>query len=146
MKKMSVRRLSLVQSKGERDLPARYEQLLFFVRADVISDQGIVKIERGEDPPLKKMKREKTNANAKSVKFKNENLPEGATANNMWRRVFIPTYITYIASSEDPWVVDDDDALASMQIIWKAVYAQKLTHIITLNGAVFHIVRADLQL
>jgi hypothetical protein len=93
---------------------------------------------------LKKMKCKKTNTNGQSVKFKNENILEGATVNNMWRRIFIPTYIMYIASSEDPWVVDDDDALASMQIIWKAVYAPKLTHIITLNEAVFHAVRVDL--
>jgi hypothetical protein len=98
-----------------------------------------VKIEQGEQNPPKKVKRE--GGVTKSWKPKNEDLPEGATFNNIWRRVFIPTYMVYVASSEDPWSVNDEDAVAKMQLIWDAVYKGKITNNIRIDGVTFRLVR-----
>jgi hypothetical protein len=101
-----------------------------------------MKIEQAEQPPLKKVKWE--TGVARSWKLKNKDLPEGATAGNTWRRIFIPTYTVYAASSGDPWSVKDDDAVAKMQLIWNAIY--QLEHDITIDGAVFRIVRISSKL
>jgi hypothetical protein len=49
--------------------------------------------------------------------------------------------MVYVASSEDPWSVNDEDAVAKMQLIWDAVYKGKITNNIRIDGVTFRLVR-----
>jgi hypothetical protein len=55
-------------------------------------------------------------------KFINSDLPVGCDKGNKWRRAFVPTYISFVASHIDPWSVDDDEAVLAMQLSWNMVY------------------------
>jgi hypothetical protein len=72
--------------------------------------------------------------------FKNGDLPSGCQTNDTWRRAFIPTYLWWVATQEDPWALDDEKALDAMQDIWNTIYDKNVTHTITLNDPVFAIV------
>jgi hypothetical protein len=79
-------------------------------------------------------------------KFVNKDLPAGYDAGNMWRRAYIPTYISFVAGYKDPWFVEDAHAVIGMQEVWDRIYinnsniTQKIPHTIVLNQAVFSIV------
>jgi hypothetical protein len=74
-------------------------------------------------------------------KFVNKQLPAGCEKGNRWRRVFIPTYISYVAGYKDPWFVDDDDAVDAMQHIWDRVFSSDgIVHVVEVNDSVFSIV------
>jgi hypothetical protein len=99
--------------------------------------QGLVKI-KANDLPLKKAKIEKGGHDSRhhgagssgpgsvtgraNVKFNNSHLPAGCQDGNRWRRVFVPTYIGFVAGYRDPWTVNDKNAVAIMQAIWNKVY------------------------
>jgi hypothetical protein len=81
-------------------------------------------------------------------KFVNGHLPEGCERGNQWQRVFIPTYIHFVASCTDPWSVSDDNAIKAMLNIWDAIfvdsdgkYGGSIPHVVEVNEAVFSIVR-----
>jgi hypothetical protein len=79
-------------------------------------------------------------------RFVNANLPTGCNKANAWRRNYIPTYTAFVAAYRDPWVVEDEDAIAAMQLAWNAVFINRISgedipHTVTLNQAVFCIVR-----
>ena len=71
-------------------------------------------------------------------KFINGDLPVGCERGNKWRRVFIPTYIAYVTGYMDAWFVEDDDAIAAMQVIWEVTYLNTnlSKHSIQVNDAV----------
>jgi hypothetical protein len=77
-------------------------------------------------------------------KFKNSELPPGAQDNGVWRQVFIPTYVQYLANrnSNDAWTISDDDAIQLMQQIWEFIYGARVPHHIKTRGAVFFLVSA----
>jgi hypothetical protein len=71
---------------------------------------------------------------------KNEDLPDGCQDQGRWRKIFIPTYITYLAGYKDGWIVGDTDAINALQKIWKAVYGDEIPYTIEVNDAVHAIV------
>ena len=98
--------------------------------------QTVMKIEDDQEPLINTVKK------PTGEKFKNEHLPFGATHDNLWQWAFMPTYIQYIASQQDPWVFDDDSVLCAMQTIWDNVYGSQVVHTIKINQAVFSIVHS----
>jgi hypothetical protein len=82
--------------------------------------------------------------------FKNTDLPKGYNVGNAWRRIFIPTYTSFVSASKDPWNVDDGEAVVAMQKIWDVVYVagnkgNKIPHKVLANQAVFSVVRSNLM-
>jgi hypothetical protein len=75
-------------------------------------------------------------------KFINSDLPVGCDKGNKWRRAFVPTYISFVASHIDPWSVDDDEAVSAMQLSWNMVYlhAPIRPQVVQVNDAIFFIV------
>jgi len=73
--------------------------------------------------------------------FKNGDLPSGCQTNDAWRRAFIPSYLRWAGVQEDSWTLNDEKALKAMQLIWNAIYEQKVQYTITLNDPVSSIVR-----
>ncbi|KAI0247968.1 hypothetical protein BJV78DRAFT_1285175 [Lactifluus subvellereus] len=70
-------------------------------------------------------------------------LPEACTANNLFRKSFIPTYIKFVAQGSDPWTVNDLAAVAAMQKIWTAVYGKTIHYTVSTDGPVFAISTAE---
>jgi hypothetical protein len=99
--------------------------------------QGMVKIEDGVTAPAPK--KTITSRAAQQAKFKNDDLPLGCKPK--WRSVFVPTYMKFIATYNNPWAVDDDDAVNALQAIWNAIYGSKIPEEIDTKSAVFEIVR-----
>jgi hypothetical protein len=86
-------------------------------------------------------------------KFTNAHLPSGSQDNGAWRRIFIPTYLQYLASRDsgsesdkDAWALNDDEAVSIQQKIWDFVYGNKVPHIITVQGPVFALVGVSVLL
>jgi hypothetical protein len=77
-------------------------------------------------------------------KYTNSELPSGAQDHGVWRQVFIPTYVQYIASrnSNDTWTISDNDAIQLMQQIWNIVYGARVPYRIKTKGPVFFLVSA----
>jgi hypothetical protein len=75
-------------------------------------------------------------------KYTNAELPKGAQDNGVWRQVFIPTYVQYLASrnGNDTWTISDNDAIQLMQQIWKFVYGAGVPYRIKTKGPVFFLV------
>jgi hypothetical protein len=79
------------------------------------------------------------------TRWTNADLPFGCRKDNVWRRTYIPTYITFVAGYRDPWTVGDDDAVTAMQKTWNKVYLNRsrmadIQHQVVVNNAVFSIV------
>ena len=77
------------------------------------------------------------------MKYTNANLPPGCQDNGIWRRIFIPTYLQYLAcqdSNTDAWAVNNDEGVSIQQKIWDFVYGGKVPHIITVHGPIFALV------
>jgi hypothetical protein len=54
------------------------------------------------------------------VKVKNENLPAGCRL--MWCPVYVLRYLQFVARYNEPWIVDDQEAVMAMQKVWNAMY------------------------
>ena len=78
-------------------------------------------------------------------KFNNGHLPPGAMTQNTWHRVYVPTYVQFVASREDAWTFNDNDAVRVMQAIWNNVYGSRIPHTVEMNDAVFSIVSLSLM-
>jgi hypothetical protein len=100
--------------------------------------QTIVKIEDNE-APLQSL----TGALKKPSKFKNCDLPPGATTGNVWRRNVVPTFIRFSASQPDAWAIKDDDALKAMQLIWDKIYGGRIPHTMVIDDSVFFVVSVN---
>ena len=76
-------------------------------------------------------------------KYTNAHLPPGSQDNGAWRRIFVPTFLQYLASRKtdgDAWAASDDDGVSIQQKVWNFVYGGKVPHIITVQGPVFTLV------
>jgi hypothetical protein len=49
-------------------------------------------------------------------------LPFGAEDDNMFCGVFIPTYERWVRTQANPWVIPDDIAIKTLQVIWDSIY------------------------
>jgi hypothetical protein len=100
--------------------------------------QAIVKLEHTTPPPT-----DKRVVTGRKEKFTNAHLPRGSQDNGAWRRIFIPTYLQYLASRDsekDIWTINDDEAIPIQQKIWDFIYGESVPHIITVQGPVFALV------
>jgi hypothetical protein len=86
---------------------------------------------------------ERINTSRRVQKFRNKDLPPECHIGNAWRRAFIPSYIRYVASLKNPWVINDDDAVGAMKLIWDVIYPT-LPYTITSKTSVFYIVSSPL--
>ena len=117
----------------------RYVQLVLDLYGCAISIlQGIVKIEDEPELPL-------IQSGSITRKFTNAHLPPNCEKGFLWRRVFIPTYLTFAATYSDPWCIGDEDAVKAMQAAWNAVYIKRIPskdipHTVEVNQAVFGVV------
>ena len=75
-------------------------------------------------------------------KYTNSKLPSGAQDNGVWQRVFIPTYVQYLASrnGDGAWAIADNDAIQQMQEIWDFIYGARVPYRIKIRGPVFFLV------
>ncbi|KAG1721176.1 uncharacterized protein EDB91DRAFT_1064536, partial [Suillus paluster] len=74
----------------------------------------------------------------RAKKPSNDDLPEGIDQ-KIWRRVFISTYIQYVATLANPWEVPTKLACEKMQVIWDAVFPN-ITHTVSSLSSVYYIV------
>jgi hypothetical protein len=79
----------------------------------------------------------------KGKKFKNEDLPASCYDGNRWCKVFILTYIWFVAFQENPWSINDEKAVKGMQKIWDVIYGNFILHRIIIDDPVFTIVRSS---
>lgn len=49
-------------------------------------------------------------------------LPPGTEEGNVFRAVFIPTYLRWVGTQANPWVIPDDVAVGVLQTIWDTIY------------------------
>ena len=75
-------------------------------------------------------------------KYTNSELPSGAQDNGVWRRVFIPTDVQYLANrnGDNAWAIADNDAIQQMQEIWDFIYGARVPYRIKIRGPVFFLV------
>jgi len=92
--------------------------------------QGIVKVEEAPKPLSR----------CPGARWTTDDLPEGATDEFRWRKVFVTTFIYYVAQQNDPWGVRDEVVKPALQIIWDKIYPH-IKHKVKIDGAVFHLVR-----
>jgi hypothetical protein len=78
-------------------------------------------------------------------KWTMQHLPPACHYESRWRRIFIPTYISFIAQQQDTWTVDDSVAISAMRKIWKVVYGNTISCKIAIDGPVFAIVSSTLS-
>jgi hypothetical protein len=107
--------------------------------------QALVNVEQ-RALPLRRIKAEPQGASRTQVKWTNAHLPQGCQDVNRWRRVFVPTYIRFVASYDNPWTVRDEDSVSAMQAIWNKVYGSKIEHEIVAQQAVHSVVRSFINI
>ena len=93
-------------------------------------------------PPSKRARtltsqRQGSGANKKYI---NTNLPNGATNNNVWQRVFISTVAHLAGTYENAWSIPDDTLRAALQKIWDIIYKNSIPHTVDIGGPVYYIV------
>ncbi|KAG1844763.1 hypothetical protein C8R48DRAFT_678368 [Suillus tomentosus] len=86
-----------------------------------------------KDSPVKPIARQTERAKKPS----NDDLPEGIDP-KIWRRVFISTYIQYVATLANPWEVPAKLACEKMQVIWDAIFPH-IGHTVTSLSSVYYI-------
>jgi hypothetical protein len=74
------------------------------------------------------------------ARWTTDDLPEGATDERRWRKVFVPTFIHYVAQQNDPWGVRGELVKPALQIAWDNIYPH-IKHQVKSDGPVFHLVR-----
>jgi hypothetical protein len=95
----------------------------------------MIKLEEGVQSPM--AKKAAKNGRAVQVKVKTENLPAGSKPN--WRPIYVPTYLQFVASYGETWMVDDHEAVVAMQKVWDVVY-QTIPYNISIRDPVFTLV------
>ncbi|KAG2335812.1 hypothetical protein BDR05DRAFT_953807 [Suillus weaverae] len=73
----------------------------------------------------------------RAKKPSNDDLPEGINP-KIWRRVFISTYIQYVATLANPWEVPTKLACEKMQVIWDVIFPH-IGHTVTSLSSVYYI-------
>ncbi len=74
---------------------------------------------------------------------RNSDLPQCATVNNTWRRVFIPTVLAWLGSLDDPWLSSDLVTIPTLRKIWDAVYGENSPYTIVVNDPVWALVSTN---
>ncbi|KAG2110497.1 hypothetical protein DEU56DRAFT_920176 [Suillus clintonianus] len=77
-----------------------------------VSSSALVKDSPGK-PPARQAERTK--------KPGNNDLPDGVEQ-KLWRRVFVSTYMQYVATLANPWEVPPKLACQKLQVIWDAIF------------------------
>ncbi|KAF8499774.1 hypothetical protein F5888DRAFT_111124 [Russula emetica] len=54
------------------------------------------------------------------IKDTNIGLPHGVYDD--WYKKFIPTYKKWLGTRVKPWIIDEDESIAALQVIWRAIY------------------------
>lgn len=91
--------------------------------------QALVKDSPGK-PAVRQVERKKPS---------NINLPDGVDP-KLWRRVFISTYMQYVATTPNPWEVPVKLGCETMQVIWNVIFPN-IPYTVTSAGSVYLIVR-----
>jgi hypothetical protein len=73
--------------------------------------------------------------------FTNSNLPAGAQDQDVWRKLFIPTYARWLGRFAELWNIDEAKELVALQQIWDTIYRLTIQYTIKANDAVVAIVR-----
>ena len=71
----------------------------------------------------------------------NNNLPDGVDQ-KLWRRVFISTYMQYVATTPNPWEVPVKLGCEKMQVIWDVIFPS-IPYVVTSTSTVYFIVRVS---
>jgi len=78
---------------------------------------------------------------AERRKPNNQDLPEGIDQ-KLWRRVFISTYMRWVASQPNPWEIPVALACQMMQLILDAI-SPDISYEVTSSGSVYLLVCGD---
>ncbi|EIW78818.1 hypothetical protein CONPUDRAFT_155537 [Coniophora puteana RWD-64-598 SS2] len=71
-------------------------------------------------------------------KHSKDTLPAHARNNNRWARVFIPTFLAWLACQKEVWGPSNKKVLAALRNVWHAVYNEDLpSEQDSIRGAVF---------
>ncbi|KZT06390.1 uncharacterized protein LAESUDRAFT_750170 [Laetiporus sulphureus 93-53] len=70
-------------------------------------------------------------------KSKTSDLPAGANDNGRWQHVFVLTLRRYAGTLVNPWIIKDDEFIEALQLIWNAIYGNKVPHQVACNDHVF---------
>jgi hypothetical protein len=73
----------------------------------------------------------------------NANLPDGAHDHDRFRRNFISTAVSLVASLGNAWKVEDKVAVPKFQKIWDTIYGSTVPYTIEVNDAVYSVVRGN---
>lgn len=79
---------------------------------------------------------------AERKKPNNQDLPEGIDA-KLWSRVFISTYMRWVASQSNPWEIPVALACQQMQLMLNAIFAG-IEYEVTGSGIVYLLVCDDM--
>lgn len=55
-----------------------------------------------------------------------DRLPEGATEDDAWTRIVIPTFINLVLSGDKPWIMNEADIIPLLQDVWNHTYGSKI--------------------
>jgi hypothetical protein len=73
-----------------------------------------------------------------------ERLPPGATANNAWTRIVIPTFINLVLSEDKPWASSETDLAPVLQNVWDHTFGSKEPYEVQKGTVVFELVGGSL--
>lgn len=69
-----------------------------------------------------------------------DRLPPGATANNAWTRVVIPSFINLVLSGDKPWASSEADLAPLLQDVWNHTYGSKEPYKVEKGTVAFELV------
>lgn len=67
-------------------------------------------------------------------------LPDGATDDNAWTRVVIPTFINLVLSGDKPWISSEAELGPLLQDVWDHTYGDNLPFDIKKSTVPFELV------
>ena len=73
-----------------------------------------------------------------------DRLPPGATANDAWRQVVIPSFINFVLSGDKPWASSESDLAPVLQNVWDHTYGSKEPYKVRKGTVAFELVRKSL--
>lgn len=80
---------------------------------------------------------------ATDKKFKNDDLPREIDR-QVWRRVFVPTFMMHVARQDNPFEHNVKVGCAAMQKIWDGLFGG-VSYKIIQSSAVYQLVRINIQ-
>jgi hypothetical protein len=69
-----------------------------------------------------------------------DRLPDGATDDDAWTRVVIPTFINLVLSGDKPWLSSDAELAPLLQEVWDYTYGNRLPFDIKKSTVPFELV------